>query len=52
MAVEDSITHWIEQIRANDPAVRNEAADQIWRRYSFRLLQLARNHLDRRIQRR
>ena len=48
----DSITHWIEQIRANDPAVRDEAADQIWRRYSGRLLQLARNHLDQRIRRR
>jgi hypothetical protein len=40
MTVGDSITHWIEQIRASDPAARNEAADQIWHRYSFRLLQL------------
>jgi RNA polymerase sigma factor (sigma-70 family) len=52
MTVEDSITHWIAQIRASDPAARNEAADQIWRRYSVRLLQLARNHLDQRVQRR
>jgi DNA-directed RNA polymerase specialized sigma24 family protein len=52
MTVGDSITHWIEQIRAADPAAHNEAADQIWRRYSSRLLQLARNHLDQRIRRR
>jgi DNA-directed RNA polymerase specialized sigma24 family protein len=52
MAIDDSITHWIEQIRATDPAVRNEAAGLIWQRYSLRLLELARNHLDRRIRRR
>jgi DNA-directed RNA polymerase specialized sigma24 family protein len=52
MESNDSITHWIEQIRASDPAVRDQAAGQIWHRYSARLLQLARGHLDQRIRRR
>jgi DNA-directed RNA polymerase specialized sigma24 family protein len=52
MTPHDSITHWIEQIRSSDTTARDEAAERIWSRYSARLLDLARNHLDRRIRQR
>jgi DNA-directed RNA polymerase specialized sigma24 family protein len=42
----------VEDLRDLDPAVRNEAARQIWEQFSNRLLGLVRRHLDERVRRR
>ncbi len=47
-----SITQWIEHFQADDPHLRQEAAQHIWEHYSHRLLKLARTHLQHRIRRR
>jgi RNA polymerase sigma factor (sigma-70 family) len=47
-----SITRSINDLRSEDPAVRDAAARAIWQRYFRKLLGLARNHLKQRIRRR
>jgi len=47
-----SVTRVIQQLRSEDPSVRERAARLIWQRYFPRLLDLARSHLDRRVRRR
>jgi DNA-directed RNA polymerase specialized sigma24 family protein len=47
-----SVTGLIPLLRSDDPAECELAARLIWRRYFHDLLELARNHLDRRIRRR
>jgi RNA polymerase sigma factor (sigma-70 family) len=44
-----SVTRLIEQLRSDDPAVRDDAARRIWERYLPALLNLARRHLDNRL---
>jgi DNA-directed RNA polymerase specialized sigma24 family protein len=41
MCFEDSVTHWIEQLKAGDPA----AAERLWERYFKRLVAVARSQL-------
>jgi DNA-directed RNA polymerase specialized sigma24 family protein len=41
MQAEDSVTHWLDQLRAGDPA----AARPLWQRYFARLVALARRRL-------
>jgi hypothetical protein len=41
MASEGSVTHWLGQLQAGDPA----AAQQMWQRYFPRLVELARQKL-------
>jgi hypothetical protein len=52
MKTTGSVTHLINQLGAGDPAVWNQAAQEIWQRYSQRLLQLAKRKLDQRIRQR
>src|SRR5689334_5744119 len=52
MTTHGSVTQLVADLRSKDPSVRNRAAQQIWERYFRDLLELARNHLDRRIRRR
>ena len=47
-----SVTSLIQDLRSDDPAVRDVAARLIWERYFRDLLTLARNNLDKRIRRR
>ncbi|MFO0953092.1 MAG: ECF-type sigma factor [Isosphaeraceae bacterium] len=47
-----SMTRWADALRSPDPAVRDEAARQIWERYANRLLVVVRRHLDERVRRR
>jgi hypothetical protein len=47
-----SITLLVEQLRSDDPKVRNAAAQQIWQRHLPRLLDLACRRLDQRLKRR
>lgn len=47
-----SVTDLIDELRSLDPAARDEAAEAIWRRYSCRLLELARQHLAPRVRQR
>jgi DNA-directed RNA polymerase specialized sigma24 family protein len=47
-----SVTRRLGQLRSEDAGVRNEAAAAIWERYCNALLDLACQHLDRRLQRR
>jgi RNA polymerase sigma factor (sigma-70 family) len=47
-----SVTQLIQQLRANDPRLREEAARLIWGRYFRALLDLACANLDRRVRRR
>jgi RNA polymerase sigma factor (sigma-70 family) len=47
-----SVTRLIEQLRCDDPGLRDDAAQQIWERYFRALLDLARRHLDQRVRRR
>jgi DNA-directed RNA polymerase specialized sigma24 family protein len=47
-----SVTRLIEQLRSDQPSVRNEAARQIWLRFFPPLLDLACKHLDPRVRRR
>ncbi len=49
MDSQGSITRLIEQLRSDDPTVRDAAARQVWDRYVPALLDLARNHLDHRL---
>jgi RNA polymerase sigma-70 factor (ECF subfamily) len=51
-SAEDSVTVWAERLRHPDARVRDEAAQQIWERYSLRLLALAHPMLAERIRRR
>ena len=44
-----SVTRFAIDLKDANPAVRDEAARQIWERYSAQLLALIRNRLDRRI---
>ncbi|HZU38692.1 MAG TPA: hypothetical protein VFA18_22385, partial [Gemmataceae bacterium] len=44
-----SVTRLVNELRSANPAVRNEAARQIWLRYVPQLLELARQHLHRRV---
>jgi RNA polymerase sigma factor (sigma-70 family) len=52
MDTHGSITRMIEQLRSDDPTVRELAARLIWQRYFRDLLALARNQLDGRTRRR
>jgi RNA polymerase sigma factor (sigma-70 family) len=47
-----SVTRLVHDLRSDDPAVRNGAAQRIWDRYFPRLLGLAREELDGRIRHR
>jgi RNA polymerase sigma factor (sigma-70 family) len=47
-----SVTRLLHDLRHDDPAVRDRAAQLVWERYFRDLLALARNHLSRRIRRR
>jgi len=47
-----SVTRWIEQLRSDDPAVRDAAARQIWERYLSALLNVARDHLGQQVRNR
>jgi DNA-directed RNA polymerase specialized sigma24 family protein len=47
-----SVTRLLDQLRSDNPAVRDAAARQVWDRYSRRLLELARQRLDPRLRRR
>ena len=47
-----SVTHLLEQLRSNDPHVREEAAANIWKRYCTVLLDLACMNLNARLRRR
>lgn len=44
-----SVTRLINGLRSADEVERNEAAQQVWQRFSEQLLNLARRHLDRRV---
>ena len=44
-----SVTRLIEQLRSDDPAVRDDAARRVWERYMPALLDLARHHLNHRL---
>jgi RNA polymerase sigma factor (sigma-70 family) len=52
MATHGSVTRLVDDLRSDNPSVRNRAAQQIWERYFRALLELARNNLDRRVRRR
>jgi RNA polymerase sigma factor (sigma-70 family) len=52
MEAHGSITRLIEQLRCDDPGLRDVAARLIWERYFRALLDLARQHLDQRVRRR
>jgi DNA-directed RNA polymerase specialized sigma24 family protein len=52
MTTHGSVTQLVADLRSDDAAVSNRAAQLIWDRYFGRLLELARNHLDRQIRRR
>lgn len=52
MRTPGSVTELLGRLRSEDPRVRNEAADIIWKRYCAALIQLACRNLDRRLQRR
>jgi RNA polymerase sigma factor (sigma-70 family) len=52
MTTHGSVTRLVADLRSDDPSVRNRAAQLIWERYFGRLLEYARNDLDRRIRRR
>jgi RNA polymerase sigma-70 factor (ECF subfamily) len=47
-----SVTRLLGQLRSEDPRLRDEAAAAIWQHYCNRLLELACQHLDRRLRRR
>ena len=47
-----SVTRLIEQLRSDDPMLREDAARGLWTRYVPKLLNLARHHLDRKVLRR
>ena len=47
-----SVTRLIQELRSDDPGVRDVAARLIWERYFRALLDLARRQLDRRVRRR
>jgi RNA polymerase sigma factor (sigma-70 family) len=49
MDAKGSVTRLIEQLRSDNPAVRDEAARRVWERYVPALLDLARHHLDYRL---
>jgi DNA-directed RNA polymerase specialized sigma24 family protein len=52
MSTGESVTQWIGQLQAEAAQVRHGSAEQIWRRYSERLLKLARRHLRAGVRRR
>jgi RNA polymerase sigma factor (sigma-70 family) len=52
MASRGSVTRLAQDLQSDDPAVRDAAARQIWRRYLGALLALARANLDARVRRR
>lgn len=52
MGSDGSVTRLIRLLRSDDAAERDLAARLIWRRYFHDLLELARNHLSKRIRRR
>ena len=52
MAAHGSVTKLVADLRSDNSSVSNRAAQLIWERYFRDLLDLARNHLDRRIRRR
>jgi RNA polymerase sigma factor (sigma-70 family) len=49
MATQGTVTRWAHDLRSDDPAVRDRAAQQIWGRYFPDLLEQARHHLNRRL---
>ncbi len=49
MSTAGSVTRLIHGLRSTNPAKRNEAASQVWKRFFPRLLELAQQHLDSRI---
>ena len=49
MATHGSVTRLVHDLRSDDPALRNTAAQLIWTRYFPDLLELARKNLNRRI---
>jgi RNA polymerase sigma factor (sigma-70 family) len=49
MDSQGSVTKLIDQLRSEDPAVREDAARRVWERYLPSLLDLARRHLDHRL---
>jgi RNA polymerase sigma factor (sigma-70 family) len=52
MTHQGSVTRLAQDLRSDDPAVRDAAARQIWRRYLGALLALARANLNARVRRR
>ena len=52
MTTHGSVTQLVGDLRSDDPAVRNRAAQLIWDRYFSRLLEEARKHLGRKVRRR
>jgi RNA polymerase sigma factor (sigma-70 family) len=49
MDAQGSVTRLIEQLRSDDPILRDDAARGLWERYVSALLELARHHLDRKL---
>jgi RNA polymerase sigma factor (sigma-70 family) len=52
MDSQGSVTRLIDQLRSDDPGLREDAAQGLWDRYVPALLNLARHHLDHRLLRR
>jgi RNA polymerase sigma factor (sigma-70 family) len=49
MGSHGSVTNLIDQLRSDDPILRDDAARGLWERYVSSLLELARHQLDRRL---
>ncbi len=49
MKSEGSVTRLLEQLKSDDPAVRDDAVRRVWERYVPALLDLARHHLAQRL---
>lgn len=49
MSSQGSVTRLVDQLRPDDPAVRDDAARRVWERYVPALLDLARHHPDRKL---
>lgn len=52
MSFRHSVTQWIDQLQADDPQARGEAARQIWNQYGDALLRLAQRNVGPSIRRR
>jgi RNA polymerase sigma factor (sigma-70 family) len=52
MDSQGSVTQLIEQLRSDNPTLRDDAARGLWERYMPALLELARHHLDHKLRHR